>query len=83
MAASTSAPMAMAMPESDMMFEVSPLAYMGMNEMITATGIVTMGMAALGRCRRKSRMTRLTMISSSTSVRTRVRIERWISSERS
>ena len=51
--------------------------------MITAIGMVKIGMMALGMCQRKIRMTRLTMISSSASVCLSVSMERLISSERS
>ncbi len=56
---------------------------MGMNEISTAMGMVTMGMMALGMCHRKIRITRLTMTISSTSVCFSVSMERRISSERS
>ncbi len=83
MAASTMAPMAMAMPPSDMMFEVIPRAFMGMKEITIATGMVTMGMIALGMCHRKMRITRETMATSSITVRLRLSIDWRISSERS
>ena len=54
-----------------------------MNEMMTATGMVMIGMMALGTCQRKIRMTIATMISSSISVCFRLSMERRISSERS
>ena len=38
MAASTMAPMAMAMPPSDMMLEVKPIIFIGMKEISTAIG---------------------------------------------
>ena len=75
--------MAMAIPDRDMMLDVSPEAYIGMKEMITAIGMVTIGIAALGRCRRNNRITKLTMINSSPSVWISVSMERWIRSERS
>ena len=53
------------MPPSDMMFELIPIARIGMNEISTATGIVTIGMMALGTCHRKIRITSATTISSS------------------
>ena len=83
MAASTSAPTAMAMPPSDMMFEVSPIARIGMNAISTAIGMVTTGMIALGMCHRKIMITIATMIISSISVPFRFSMERRISSERS
>ena len=48
MAASTIAPMAIAMPPSDMMFDVTPVPYIGMKDRMTAIGIVRIGMIALG-----------------------------------
>ena len=47
-AASTSSPIAIAMPPSDMMFAVIPSARNGMNATRTATGMVMSGMSALG-----------------------------------
>ena len=46
--------MAMAMPPSDMMFDVMPISCNGMNAISTAIGIVTIGMIALGTCQRKT-----------------------------
>ena len=83
MAASTMAPIATAMPPSDMMLAVSPSARMGMKASSTAIGMVKIGMSALGRCQRKRRMTPLTMRSSSTSVWRRVSMARSMSVERS
>ena len=83
MAASTMAPMAIAMPPSDMMLEVTPLSFMGIKETITAVGIVRIGIKALGRCQRNNRMMALTISSSSSSVSFNVSMERRISSERS
>ena len=83
MAASTMAPMAMAITPKDMMFEVRPVPYIGMKERMTAMGMVTMGMVALGMCHRKMRITRLTMMSSSMRVCLSVSIDRWMRSERS
>ena len=83
MAASTIAPMAMAMPPSDMMFDVSPMAFIGMKLMMTATGMVIIGITALGTCQRNTRITSETTISSSMSVCFRLSIERRISSLRS
>ena len=67
-AASTIAPIAMAIPPRDMMFAVKPIACIGMNARTTAIGIVRIGMIALGGCQRKMRMTILTMSNSSRSV---------------
>ena len=73
----------MAIPPSDMMFAVTPISRIGMNEITIAMGIVRTGMMALGMCQRKIRMTTETMTSSSMSVCFRLSIERRISSERS
>ena len=51
------APIAMAIPPSDMMFEVSPIIFMGMKAITTATGMVKTGTVALGACRRKTKIT--------------------------
>ncbi len=83
MAASTMAPTAMAMPPSDMMFALTPISRMGINEITIATGMVSTGMTALGTCQRKIKITSETMISSSTSVCFRLSMERRISSDRS
>ncbi len=68
MAASTSSPMAMAIPPSDMMFAVIPSIRNGMNEMSTATGMVMTGMSALGTCHRKSSTMKTTVRMTSMSV---------------
>ena len=65
MAASTIAPTAMAMPPSDITFELTPIIRSGMNEMTTAIGIVRIGMTALGGCHRNMSMIIETTISSS------------------
>ena len=77
------APTAIAIPPSDMMFDVRPIIFMGMNAMITATGMVTIGMMALGMCQRKIMMTMATMINSSVSVCFKFSMDRRISSDRS
>jgi hypothetical protein len=82
-AASTMAPIATAMPPSDMMLAVSPCPSIGMNDRSTATGSVTMGTSALRAWSRNRKMTRLTTIISSISVRRSVPIESRISPERS
>src|ERR1035437_10915918 len=56
MEASTIAPMAIAIPPRDMMFEVSPIIFIGMNERMMAIGIVKTGITALGKCQRKMKM---------------------------
>ena len=73
----------MAIPASDMMFEVIPMIVIGMKASSTDTGIVMIGTIAEGMCQRKIRITRLTMIISSTSSCFSVSIERSIRSERS
>jgi hypothetical protein len=45
MAASTIAPMAMAIPPSDMMFAVKPICFIGMNASSTATGRSSAGIS--------------------------------------
>ena len=82
-AASTMAPMAMAMPPSDMMFAVRCIAANGMNESSTAVGSMMMATSALRRCQRKTTQTRLTMMLSSISFPRSVSMERRISCERS
>ena len=58
MAPSTSTPIEMAIPASDMMLALRPMRYMGMKASATDTGMVTMGTIAEGMCQRKTRMTR-------------------------
>ena len=77
------APMAMAMPPKDMMLALTPSQRKGMKAMSTATGIVIMGMRALGMWRRKSRMTRATVTITSTRVVFRVAMARRMRVERS
>ena len=62
MAPSTSTPIEMAIPASDMMLTVTPRKYIGMKASSTDTGIVTIGTTADGMCHRKTRMTSDTMI---------------------
>src|SRR5262247_2656029 len=83
MAASTIAPIATAMPPSDMMLAVTRIMSMGMNERIIAMGMVMMGIRALGICQRKMRITTLTITISSVSVCRSVSIARTMRSERS
>ena len=47
------APMAMAIPPSDMMLEVTPIAFIGMKAIRTVIGMVKIGIKALGMCQRK------------------------------
>ena len=71
------------MPASDMMLDVMPRWYMGMNESATVIGIVMMGTNADGPWKRKNRITRLTMIISAISSCLSVRMESSIRCERS
>ncbi len=71
----------MAIPASDMIFELSPIMYMGMNERRTDTGIVTIGTKAEGMCHKNRRMTELTMIISRISSCLSVAIDRSINSD--
>jgi hypothetical protein len=75
--------MAIAIPPSDMMLAVIPIRLTGMKASRMEMGMVRIGMRALGMCQRKSRMTRLTTVSSSRRVIRSVAIERSIKSERS
>ena len=68
MAPSTSTPMEMAIPASDIRLAFSPRSFIGMNASATETGMVTIGTMAEGTCQRKIRMTRLTMMISSISL---------------
>ena len=83
MAASTRAPTAMTIPPRDMMLAVTPMSRKGMKERRMATGMVMMGMMALGMCQRNNRITRETVTSTSTRVPFMLSMDRWISSERS
>ncbi len=83
MAASTMAPMAMAMPPRLMMLEFMPSARMAMNAISTPTGSIRIATSALRTCSRKTTHTSATMMLSSVSVRLRVAIARWMRSERS
>ena len=65
MTASTIAPMAMAMPPSDMMFELMPCPNMTRNAISTATGKMMMATSALRRCSRNARHTSATTMLSS------------------
>ncbi len=73
----------MATPASDMMLALMPSMWKGMKESNTATGMVAIGMAALGKCHRKTRMMRTTVITTSMIVSFAVPIVLWINSERS
>ena len=75
--------MAMAMPPRDMILAVKLIPSKGTNEISTASGIVTIGMVALGTCQRKSRITKQSVRMTSRIVRLRLSTERWMSSARS
>jgi len=82
-AASTIAPIAIAMPPRLMMFEFMPSACMAMNAISTPTGSITIATSALRTCIRKITHTAATMIDSSISVRLSVSMARAMSSDRS
>jgi hypothetical protein len=73
----------MAMPASDMRLAFSPMKCMGMKASATLTGMVTMGMMALGMCQRKTRMMMETTIISSISFHFTVSMAWSMSTERS
>src|ERR1043166_3531270 len=75
--------MEIAMPASDMMFEVTPMKYMGMKHSTTEIGIVMIGTMADGMCQRKKRITTLTMSISMISSCFRLSMDFWINSDRS
>ena len=83
MAPSTSTPMEMAMPASDIRLAPMPMAYMGMKASATETGMVTMGTMADGTCQRKIRITIDTITISSTSFDFTVPMAWAMSSDRS
>ena len=82
-AASTMAPMAMAIPPSDMIFAVRCIAAKGMNDNKIAVGNMMIATNALRKCQRKRMQTRLTMMLSSISFSRSVSMERRINCERS
>jgi len=83
MTASTIAPTAMAMPPSDMMFELSPCPNMIIIEASTAMGRMTIATNALRRCIRNSRHTSATTTLSSISFSLSVSTARSMSAVRS
>ena len=83
MAASTIAPIAIAIPLSDMMSAVSPVMRKGMKASRMATGSVMTGMTALGMCQRKMKTTTETVTRTSMMVDVRLSIAPRISPERS
>ena len=83
MAASTIAPMAMAMPPRLMMLEFMPSSRMAMKAISTPTGSMMMATRALRTWSRNTMQTRATMALSSSSVVLRLAMARRIRSERS
>ena len=79
MAESTIAPMAMAMPPSDMMFEVRPSQYIGRNDRRMAMGSVRIATSAERMCQRNTRQTSATTMLSSMSFSRNVEMERLMS----
>ena len=82
-AASTMAPIAIAMPPSDMMFALMPCRYITMTASSTARGRVSTVTSADRTCSRKTAQTSATIAISSSSFRRSVSIERSISTVRS
>ena len=72
MAASTMAPMAMAMPPRLMILEFKPSRYIAMNAISTPIGSIRIATSALRACSRNRTQTRATTALSSSSVRRRV-----------
>ena len=83
MAASTIAPIAIAMPPRLMIVELMPSACMAMNAISTPIGRLTMATSAERTCSRKTMQTRATIMLSSISVPFSVSMARFIRSERS
>ena len=81
--ASTSAPTAIAIPPSDMMFALRPNRRNGTNATRTAIGIVTIGTSALGTCQRNIMITTTTTAPISSSADLSVSIDRSTSCDRS
>ena len=75
-AASTIAPMAMAMPPRDMMLEVSPSQSIGRKDSKMAMGSVMIATSAERTCQRKTRHTRATTMLSSMSFSRKVSMDR-------
>ena len=82
-AASTIAPMAMAMPPSDMMLALMPCRYITTRAISTASGRVSTATSADRTCSRKTAQTSATIAISSSSFCCRVSIERSINDVRS
>ena len=83
MAASTSTPMAMAMPLSDMMFEVIPNCFIRMNEIRIETGSGNVTIRMMRKWKRKMMCASVTRMISSVSACFSVSIVRSINSLRS
>jgi hypothetical protein len=81
--ASTSTPIAMAIPPRDMMLEVTPINFMVMKAISTEIGRVSTITRALWKCSRKTRMTSETTTDSSIRLCFKVSMARSIRSERS
>jgi hypothetical protein len=81
--ASTRTPIAMAIPESDIKFDVMPMKYMNRNDVNTASGSGIVTIRIERKCARKMMWARVTRISSSMSARSSVPVARWISCVRS
>ena len=82
-AASTSSPIAIAIPPRDMMFAVIPSMRKGMKDTSTAIGIVIKGTIALGTCQRKRSTMKTTVRTTSTSVQLTLSTARRMRTERS
>ncbi len=82
-AASTMAPIAIAIPPRLMMLALTPILRITRNEMRMPKGSVTIATTAERRCSRNSTQMSATMMDSSSSVRRRFPMARWIRSERS
>jgi hypothetical protein len=82
-AESTIAPMAIAMPLSDMMFEVRFIHHIGMNARMMATGNVMIATSEERTCQRKTMQTSATTMLSSISFSRSVAMARRINSLRS
>ena len=83
MAASTSVPIAIAMPPSDMMLALMPCARMTMKAEATASGVTITTISPERTWYRNRRHTSATTMNSSSSLRFRLSTARWISEPRS
>ncbi len=82
-AASTSTPIEIAIPPSDMMLAPRPCILITMNAIRIETGIEKIATSAERKWKRNRMQTRATMIDSSIRVWVSVSIDRWISAVRS